>query len=191
MIVMPRTLVSNVMYAPHFSKTGRQLGIRITYDVEFSHDGYYNPELVLFLDYKNVEWRGRIEMTPLTGSIEPQPKEAGEPQIQSHILAYGAGYLYRPGTKYHFTAEYIPDFVIQNEQKTKFCIYYQKYNYDPEMQTAFREILADNRPTPYTVEIRNADFFGVIEGLPSQGALLKNFLAAGATDCGLQPTNRF
>ena len=191
MIVMPRTRVSNVMYAPYFSKSGRQLGIRITYDVEFSHDGYYNPELVLFLDYKKDDWRGQIEMTPLTGSIDPQPKETGEPQNQKHLLENNAGYLYSAGTKYHFTAEYIPDFVIQNEQKTRFCIYYQKYNYAPETQTAFKEILADNRPTPYTLEIKNTDFFGVIEGLASQGTLLKSFLAMGATDCGPQPTTRF
>ena len=192
MIVMPRTRASNVMYAPYFSKTGRQLGIRITYDVEFSQDGYYNPELVLFLDYKKVEWRGRIDMTPLTGSIDPQPREPGsESQVQPHILAYGAGYLYSAGTKYHFTAEYIPDYVIQNEQKTKFCIYHHKFDNSPKMQTAFREIMEDNGPTPYTLEIKNAEFFGVIEDLASQGTLLKNFLAEGATDCGPQPTNRF
>jgi hypothetical protein len=105
MIVMPRTRVSNVMYAPYFSKTGRQLGLRITYDIQFSQDGYFNPELDIFLDYKKEDWRGRIDMKPLTGSIEPKPEEAGSPQVQPHMLAYGAGYLYKADTTYHFTAE--------------------------------------------------------------------------------------
>jgi hypothetical protein len=183
MIVMPRTRVSNVMYAPYFSKTGRQLGLRITYDIQFSQDGYFNPELDIFLDYKKEDWRGRIDMKPLTGSIEPKPEEAGSPQVQPHMLAYGAGYLYKAETTYHFTAEYVPNYAVQNEEKTKFCIYHDPYNESPQMQTALREILADNAPTPYTLEIRNTDFFGVIEGLPSQGILLKNFLAEGAKDC--------
>lgn len=183
MIVMPRTGVSNVMYAPYFSKTGHQLGLRITYDIQFSQDGYFNPELDIFLDYKKEDWRGRIDMKPLTGSIEPKPEESGSPQVQPHMLAYGAGYLYKAGTTYHFTAEYVPNYAVQNEEKTKFCIYHDPYNESPQMQTALREILADNAPTPYTLEIRNTDFFGVIEGLPSQGILLKNFLAEGAKDC--------
>jgi hypothetical protein len=186
MIVLPRTRVSNVMYAQYLSKSGRPLGLRITYDVEFSHDGYYNPELLLFLDYKNVEWRGRITMTTLTGSIEPKPEEPGAPQDQPHV-GYGAGYLYKAGTTYHFTAEYIPDFVNYNENRSKFCITYQKNKYSPEAEAAFSEILADNTPSPYSVQIRNTDFVGVIEGLPSQSELLKSFVADGAKECASQP----
>jgi hypothetical protein len=186
MIVLPRTRVSNVMYAQYLSKSGRPLGLRITYDVEFSHDGYYNPELLLFLNYKNVEWRGRITMTTLTGSIEPKPEEPGAPQDQPHV-GYGAGYLYKAGTTYHFTAEYIPDFVNYNENRSKFCINYQKNKYSPEAEAAFKEILANNTPSPYSIEIRNTDFVGVIEGLPSQSELLKSFVADGAKDCAPQP----
>lgn len=190
-IVMPRTRVSNVTYAPYLSKAGRPLGLRIMYDVEFSQDGYYNPELKLFLDYQKSEWRGRIDMYPLTGSIEPQPAEPGSPQEQPHMLAYGAGYLYRAGTTYHFTAELVPDYVIQNKEKTKFCIYYQKYKYDPSMQVAFNEILASKMPTKYSVHIANTAFYGEIEGLHSQHTVLESFKAEGAQDCGEQPTDRF
>jgi hypothetical protein len=190
MIVMPRTRVSNVMYAPYLSKAGRPLGVRITFDVEFSQDGYYNPELQLYPNYKKDEWRGRIDMKPLTGSIEPKPEESGSPQIQPHILAYGAGYLYRAGTTYHFTAEYIPNYVVQNEKKTKFCIWYQQYKYSPELEAAWKEILASKAPTKYTLSIRNTDFYGEIDDVP-QSTLFKSFLAEGATDCGEQPTYRF
>ena len=190
MIVMPRTRVSNVMYAPYLSKAGRPLGLRITSDVEFSQDGYYNPELELFLDYKKSEWRGRIDMYPLTGSIEPQPAEVGSPQVQPHLLAYGAGYLYRAGTTYHFTAELVPDYVIQNQEKTKFCIYFQKFKHDPSMQVAFREILATKMPTKYSVHIANTAFYGEIDG-HSQNTVLESYKAEGAQDCGEQPTQRF
>jgi hypothetical protein len=191
MIVMPRIRVSNVMYAPYLSKAGRPLGVRITLDVEFSQDGYYNPELHVYPDYKNPNWRGRIDMKPLTGSIEPQPAESGSPQNQPHILAYGAGYLYREGTTYHFTAEYIPNYVIQNENKTKFCIWHQQYKHTPEFHAAWRAILASEAPTKYTLYINNTNFGGEIEGLHPQGKLFNSFVAEGAKDCGEQPTNRF
>lgn len=190
-IVMPRTRVSNVMYAPYVSKAGYPLGVRITFDAEFSQDGYYNPELHLVPYYRNDDWRGRIEMKPLTGSIEPQPDSAGSPQIQPHILAYGAGYLYRRSTTYHFIAELVPDYVFQNEKKTKLCIFRQKYKYSPGMQAAWREVLASRAPTKYRLNIDNADFSGEIEGLHAQGTLFQSFVAEGAQDCGEQPTNRF
>jgi len=190
MIVMPHMRVFNVMYAPYLSKTGRQLGLRITYDIEFSQDGYYNPELHMYPDYKNPDWRGRIDMNPLTGSIDPVPAEAGSPQLQPHILAYGAGYIYSRGTTYHFTAEYIPNYVIQNEQKTKFCIWYQQYKYSPELHAAWKAILDSAAPTKYSLSINNTNFGAEIEDL-SQSALFKNFVAEGAKDCGEQPTSRF
>ena len=191
MIVMPRLKVSNVMYGPYLSKGGRPLGLVITFDVAFSQDGYYNPELHVYPDYKNPDWRGRIEMKPLTGSIEPQPSEAGSPQYQAHILANGAGYLYRAGTTYHFTAEYVPNYIIQNEKKTRFCIWSQQYKYSPEMQAAWKAILASSTPTKYALYINNTEFGGEIENLHPQGVLLNSFMAEGAKDCGEQPTDRF
>ena len=191
MIVMPHLRVSNVMYAPFLSKAGRPLGVRITLDVEFSQDGYYNPELHIYPDYRNDDWRGRIDMKPLTGSIEPLPAEDGSPQDRPHILAFGAGYLYRAGTTYHFTAEYIPDYVIQNEKKTKFCIWNQQYKYSPEMHAAWKAILASKAPTKYTLYINNTNFGGEILGLHPQGVLFKSFVAEGAKDCGEQATSRF
>jgi hypothetical protein len=190
-IVMPRTRVSNVMYAPYLSEAGHPLGVRISFDAEFSADGYYNPELHLVPYYKNEDWRGRIEMKALTGSIEPQPAESGSPQMRPHILAFGAGYLYRGRTTYHFTAELVPDYVFQNEKKTKLCIFRQKYKYSPSMQAAWGEILASNAPTKYRLYIDNAEFSGEIEGLHAQGTLFKSFVAEGAQDCGEQPTSRF
>ena len=130
-------------------------------------------------------------MKPLTGSIEPQPAESGSPQNRPHILAYGAGYLYCAGTTYHFTAEYIPDYVIQNENKTKLCIWHQQYKHTPEFQAAWRAILASEAPTKYILYINNTNFGGEIEGLHPQGTLFNSFVAEGAKDCGEQPTKRF
>jgi hypothetical protein len=191
-IVMPRQRVFNVTYAPFSSPSARPLGIRVEYDVEFSQDGYFNPELHLFPAYDNEEWRSRIDMRVLNGSIAPEPAEAGPPQKQPNILAYGAGYRYKKGTTYHFTADMVPDYVLQNEAKTKFCVYDQKFKYgDQKTRAVWAAIRASQTPMSYTVHIKNSDFHGIIENFYSLGAFYKSFVAEGARDCGDQPTNRF
>lgn len=190
MIVMPRTRVFNVNYTPIFSLSGRPLGVRLTYEVEFSQDGWYNPELGVIPEFENREWLGKMNMAVLDGRIEPKPIEES-PQVQSHPLEYGAGYVYRANTTYHFTAELFPDYVIRNEQKTKFCLYNQKFNYDPSLTEARKAILASKTPITYRVSIKNSGFEGLIEKFYSHHELYDSFVAEGAVDCGPQPTSRF
>lgn len=191
-IVMTRQRVSNVTYAPFLSPSGRPLGVRVNYDVEFSQDGYYNPELHVFPFYEDDQWRGRIEMKVLNGSIVPEPTESGSPQIQPNILAYGAGYIYKAGTVYHFMAEMVPDFALQNQAKTKFCVYDQKFKYsDRKTHAIWAAIRSSESPTLYKVYIKNSDFNGIIERFYAPGAFYKSFVAEGARDCGEQPTIRF
>ncbi|HKY42477.1 MAG TPA: hypothetical protein VJM50_05245 [Pyrinomonadaceae bacterium] len=189
-IVMPRTRVFNVNYAVIFSPSGRPLGFRIDYDVEFSQDGWYSPGLTVTPDFENHEWRGKMNMGVHDGSIEPKPIEES-PQVRSHPLDHGAGYVYRANTTYHFTAELFPDYVIRNEQKTKFCLYNQVLSYDPQAVEVRKAILASKAPITYRVSIKNSDFEGLIEKFYSHNELYNSFVAEGAVDCGPQPTNRF
>lgn len=190
MIVMPRTRVFNVNYSPIFSSSGRPLGFRITYEVEFSQDGWYNPELGVIPDFENPEWRGKMNMAVHDGSIEPKPIEES-PQVQSHPLENGAGYGYRANTTYHFTAELLPDYVIRNEQKTKFCLNSQAFNYDPQAVEVRKAIVASKAPITYRISIKNSGFEGIIEKFYSHHELYNSFVAEGAVDCGPQPTSRF
>ena len=191
-IVMPMTRVFNVMYQPLFSPTGRPRGIRITYDAEFSENGYYNPALGVFPAYENEEWRGRVSLNVLEGSIKPQPEERGSPQVQPHLLAYGAGYMYLSKTTYHFVAELVPDFAVRNEAKTKFCLYNQKTNYDPpHVRAAWEAVVLSKAPITYRVSIDNSGFYGVIENFHSIGTFYDTFVRDGARDCGPEPTSRF
>jgi hypothetical protein len=190
-IVLPRSDVSNVTYAPLLSKQGDPLGVRVSYDVEFSDDGYYNPELRVSPDYENPDWRGVVGMQVIESSIRPLPAEAGAPQERPNILAYGAGFVYRGNTAYHFVAEMVPDYVIQNEAKTKFCIYTQKFKYSPRSRSAWNGILESEASTTYSVTINNTEFHGEIAGLHAQRTIHRSFIAGGAGDCGEQPTKRF
>jgi hypothetical protein len=190
---MPRTQISNVAYAPLFSAAGRPIGLRVTYEVKFSEDGYFDPALRVLPTYQSDEWRGLVDMHAVDGSIEPLPAEVGAPQQRPNILAYGAGYQYKGNTTYRFTADLIPDFIIQNEAKTKFCIYSRKYEiYESGTRRAvWAELLTSESSVNYKVFIGNRDFTGAIDGFFAPGTLRASFAAEGAQDCGSQPTRRF
>lgn len=193
-VVFPRTIVSNVAYAPLFSAAGHPLGLRVTYEVKFSSDGYYNPKLRVIPIYQRDDLRGLIDMHAVEGSIDPLPAVVGTPQQQPNILAYGAGYRYTAATTYRFTADLIPDFIIQNEAKTKFCIYSRKQleSYpSAEKTAAWTQLLASKSPTTYKIWIGNSDFVGSIDDSFAPGTFRASFAAEGAHDCGSQPTRRF
>jgi hypothetical protein len=191
--LMARTQVSNVAYAPLFSSAGRPMGLRVTYEIEFSEDGYFDPALRALPTYQSDEWRGLVDMHAVAGSIEPLPAEAGAPQQRPNILAYGAGYQYKGNTTYRFTADLIPDFIFQNEAKTRFCIYSRKYEiYESGTRRAvWAELLTNESSVNYKIFIGNGDFTGVIDGFFAPGTLRASFAAEGAQDCGSQPTRRF
>jgi hypothetical protein len=191
-IVMPHTRVFNVNYQPLLSSAGRPRGLRITYDVEFSENGFYNPELHLFPKYEDIEWRLMVRMKVIDSSIDPQPAEAGSPQVRPHPLAYDAGYIYLGRTTYRFTADMVPDYVIQNEAKTKFCLWNQRYAHDPpNVRATYRAMVTSKAPTTYRVYVDNSDFDGLIENFYGLGVFYSTFAVEGASDCGLQPTIHF
>jgi hypothetical protein len=191
--VMPRTQISNVAYAPLFSAAGRPIGLRVTYEAKFSEDGYFDPALRVLPTYQSDEWRGLVDMYAVDASIEPLPAELGAPQQRPSILAYGAGYQYKGNTTYRFTADLIPDFIIQNEAKTKFCIFSRKYEiYESgTRRVVWAELLRRQSSVNYKVFIGDQDFTGAIDGFFAPGTLRASFAAEGAQDCGSQPTRRF
>ena len=192
-VVMPRTQISNVAYAPLFSAAGRPIGLRVTYEATFSQDGYFDPALRVLPTYQSDEWSGLVEMHAVDASIEPVPVEVGVPQERPSILAYGAGYQYKGNTMYRFTADLIPDFIIQNEAKTKFCIYSRKYEiYQSRTPRAVWDtLLTSESSVNYKVFIGDRDFTGAIDGFFAPGTIRASFAAEGAQDCGSQPTRRF
>jgi hypothetical protein len=193
-VIFPRTMISNVAYAPLFSAAGHPVGLRVTYDVKFFSDGYYDPALHVLPTYQRDNLRGLVEMQVVEGSIDPLPAVVGSPQQQPNILAYGAGYQYTGGTTYRFTADLIPDFIMQNEDKTRFCIYSRKHLEiypSAEKRAAWTQLLTSTSPTAYKIWIGNSDFVGTIGGFFAPGTFRASFAAQGAGDCGSQPTRRF
>lgn len=192
-VFMPRIEISNVAYSPLFSAAGRPIGLRVTYEVRFSEDGYFDPALRVVPAYQSEEWRGLVDMHAVEGIIEPLPAVMGTPQQQPNVLAYGAGYHYKGNTTYRFTADLVPDFIFQNEDKTRFCIYSRKYEiFDSGSRRAvWAALLRSESPVNYKVFIGNRDFTGSIDGFFAPGTFRASFAAEGAPDCGSQPTRRF
>ena len=195
-IVVPRTEVSNVTYAPLFSAQGRPIGLRIAYDATFSDTGQFNPAVGVEARYDNDRWHSLTRMEVLDSSLTPMPREAFPPfapVILNHIrtspLQWGATYTYEEGTVYHFTADLVPNFVVHNLDRSKACIYYQRYRSSPWSQKPFAEILTYEGPTTYSVLAGGRR--GLVENFFSEGTFHRSFVAQGAQDCGPQPTRRF
>ena len=182
MIVLPRTRVFNVNYAVLFSPSNRPLGLRITYEVEFSQDGYYNPGLTVYPDFENLDWRGKIEMRMFDGSIKPTPTEPS-PQERAAPHPFDAAYMYRANTTYYFTAELYPDYVSLNKERTTFCLSNPSPIHDARALEMRKVILASKAPITYRVSIQNTDFEGIIAHFYSHNELYNSFVAEGAVNC--------
>jgi len=195
-MAIPRMEVFNVTYAPLFSAQGRPIGLRIAYDAKFSETGQFNPAVEAEGKYDNDGWQGRTRMEVLDSTITPMPSEAFRPygpvilnDIRTSPLQSGATYTYEEGTVYHFTADLVPDFIVHNLNRSKACIYYQRYRSSPWAQKPFAEILTYEGPTTYSVLVGGRR--ALVENFFSEGTFHRSFVAEGAQDCGPQPTRRF
>lgn len=195
-IVMPRTHIGNVMYAPLFSAQGRPIGLRITYQARFSEKGQYEAGLGVEAVYSAAVRRGLSRMTVLDSTISPMPREPYPPydeivlnDIRTSPLDAGAHYTYEADTVYRFSADLVPNFVFHNLDRTKSCIYHQAYNHSPDTLKSTAQILANEVPTTYSVML--SGFRGRIQNFYAEGTFLKSFVAEGASDCGPNPTRRF
>jgi hypothetical protein len=197
--VMPTVQVSNVTYAPFLSAAGRPLGIRVTYDVEFSAPGMYNPELRVEAEYPPSKQQLVTRMHVVNSSITPIPREAYQPwkeaetsEYRTTLLEVTAQFTYQERTVYHFMAELVPEFIVYNVDNTKQCIHRQLYRGVPEKEARLLEILNSDAPGSYRVTISStAGFLAKIDNFYGEGIFYRSFVAEGAPDCGPQPTRFF
>lgn len=189
-IVMPRTRVSNVRYAPVLSATGRLLGLRLMYDVEFSQNGRNNPEVHVFAEDKEDFILGRNPLHAVKSTIDPLPHlywaPDREPEDIPGLLAQRADFLYKAGTRYRFTADFVPDYVSVKRDKTTPCIYLPFRSGDDPESKALARRLTNLGPTTYRVAVGFTMFEGIIDEFSGEGTFYQNFRAEGVRDCGEQ-----
>ena len=189
-IVIPRIQVLSVNYSSFLSANGNPLGIRIRYEARFSQNGAYSPSPFIFPVYEDYDLRGSVEMRVIHETIEPAPEVQYSFQMPD-LLKFDTAASYTAGVTYHFTVDLVPDYIIQNATKDKFCIYVKKFGGSQKMQAIWDNLRSNGAPIKYRVEIRNSDFKGETDPFHSQKSFLASFVTEGAQDCGPNPNVNF
>jgi hypothetical protein len=189
-IVIPRFQVSNVTYAPLLAPGGRPVGLRMSYDVEFSTAGRYRPELRVFAEDKEDFIVGRNPLHPLESTIVPRPRKAHSPDEEAEyvpgLLAQLTDYIYEAGTHYRFTLELLPNFIVLDRDKTTLCVIHQRFRLERDPARAFARMVANEGPTTYRVSIGGNAFEARIANFYGEGTFYRNFVAEGGRDCADQ-----
>jgi hypothetical protein len=167
-IPLPRTRIANVRYAPLVSGTGNPMGLKVTYEAEFSEAGRYNPELRIYAEDKADSVIGRHPLHPLRSTIQPVPHETYAPLKEAEeipgLLAHRADFFYKAGTRYQFAVEVVPDFVKVLRDRITPCLWKQPPRYSEHERKAFARQLTREEPTTYRVWIGGRAFEGRIDG---------------------------
>lgn len=186
-IVVPRFEVSNVTYAPLLSPNGLPVGLRMSYDVEFSKRGRYAPGLRVFAEDKEDIIVGRNPLHPLKNTIVPVPRKAHAPDEEAEevpgLLAQLTDYIYDGHTRYQFTLELVPNFIIIGRDRLTLCVFHQRFRLERDAAKAFARMAANEGPTSYRVAIGGSTFEGRIENFYGEGTFYRNFVAEGVQDC--------
>jgi hypothetical protein len=186
-IALPRTRIANVRYAPLVSGTGNPLGLKVTYEAEFSQAMRYNPELRIYAEDKADSAIGRHPLHPLRSTIQPVPHETYAPLKEAEeipgLLAHRADFLYKAGTRYQFAVEVVPDFVKVLRDRITPCLWKQPPRYSEHERKAFARQLTQEEPTTYRVWIGGRAFEGRIDGFYGEGTLFRSFVAEGFAEC--------
>ena len=189
-IVLPRMQVTNVMHEPYRSTSGNTLGIRVSYDVQFSKTGVYSMTPDVAPLFENFDFRGRVAMKVAAETIDPKP-EAGEGQYAPGFHGSIMPAQYKSDVVYHFVVDMVPDYAIQNVARTKYCIFNRKFQISSKASGVWETLKTQEMPVRYLVSIWSVDFHGETQGYYSQKTFYEGFLREGAQDCGPSPSFNF
>jgi hypothetical protein len=182
--VLPRIQVANVTHEPYKSANGSTLGIRLSYDIQFSQSALYTLTPSMTLSFDSADFRAvHIEMQLADETISPKPEFLQE-RFPFGFHRFFLPAQYKNGVVYHFVADMVPGYVIQNVAKTKYCIYNREFQRSPQASGIWEAIKTKDIPVRYQVSIMDANFHGEIQGLYPQKMFYEGFLRERAQDCG-------
>lgn len=195
---MPQMRVSNVTYAPLLSAARRPRGIRISYEATFSHRAEYAGGVGLELRDDDYRWRGAARMQVVDSRVEPTPRFPHKPyapftssEFYWSPLEHGGTLIYEPGTIYRFTADFEPEFVVHNLDRTRTCIAYQLGSPGSKERRALQQLMVSQEPATYSVVINYPAFRAEIRNFFPPSAFEQTYASEGAPDCGETPSRRF
>ena len=187
-IVMPRIEISNVTHESFVSERGNKLGMKLRYDIRFSTDGDYVHSLQVFPFYEDDDMRGLIDMEVLSEEINPKPEPPSYATPEIHVdlntlVKYGSEAWYKGGVVYHFTIKLVPDFVGQNADKTKFCVYEEQFKNNSKSLQLWQRMKQDSRPIAYRIFMYPLAWGGETEPFDPPKVYYDGFLKEGAVRC--------
>ena len=187
-IVMPRIEISNVTHESFVSERGNKLGIKLSYDIRFATDGDYAHSLQVFPFYEDDDMRGLIDMEVLSEEINPKPEPPSYATPQIHVdlntlVKYGSEAWFKGGVVYHFTIKLVPDFVGQNADKTKFCVYEEQFKSNSKSLQLWQRMKQDSRPIAYRIFMYPLAWGGETEPFDPPKTYFEGFLKEGAVKC--------
>ncbi|MGO9088964.1 MAG: hypothetical protein ACLQBK_27485 [Candidatus Sulfotelmatobacter sp.] len=189
-VTLPHARIRQAEYAPLLSGQGNPLGVRVRYTITFSEDGYYQASPYVSPVFRNFDWRGAVDLRLLDARLEPAPP--ADPSGQAALgLQYGGPVPYKANVDYQFTADFIPNYVIRNDARTKFCLYEQLIGSQPRQISRWQAIEASGEPLTYSVSIFDFGFSARTGDLPPVGVFHENFIKEGAQPCGPTPKRDF
>jgi hypothetical protein len=186
-IVLARAEVLEAEYEPLLSSASLEIGLRLHLAVRFEAEGDYAVTPTFFSQYENSDWR-QITLQVLDGSASPRPTTVASDM--DDVLRHGGAARYLEGQVYRFQFDLVPNYVIRNVARTRYCInseYYRAIG-----RPAIWDAVQDSAvPVKYRVSISSLGFEAETRDLPPQRAYLESFRREGSSDCGPTPTNHF
>lgn len=107
--IVATTKIDNVRDEILLNNKGNPIGIRVRYSIQFPENGKYSALIFLFP-------QGSPEGDyPLNMQTEKSSFDSVDPPLES-------GHDFKGGVLYTFTEDMIPEFVVEDVSKTKFCV---------------------------------------------------------------------
>lgn len=170
------TEVLNMKDEVLYSKTGNPIGVRLNYQMRFPDSDYFwqsvsispNDQLgtSIWTSMQMVNW-----------NIEP-------PMTSTDPSKYAV--RYEQGKTYKFTVDMIPNFVIQNVDKTKQCIIKPSKDYVDTFQK-----LIQNEDVRFDIRVSGTEFTGITANTYSFKEFYDSAIKEGALECAENQTNHF
>jgi len=189
-VILPHMQVTHVMHEPYRSVSGNTLGIRLSYDIQFSKAAIYAPIPRVDPLFQDWDFRGSVGMKVAEDAINPTP-EFVQQQYPPGFHGFIMPARYQSGVVYHFVVDMVPDYAVQNAAKTKYCIYNRKFQNSSTARGAWEALKTQNVPVRYRVSIESVNFHGEISGLYPQREFYEGLLRERAQDCGATPSFNF
>ena len=195
---MPQMRVANVTYAPLLSPAGRPRGVRISYEATFSHRSEYGGGVGLELRDDDYRWRGMAKMEVVHSRVEPTPHFPYKPyapftpsEFYSSPLEHGGTLIYEQGIIYRFTADFAPQFIVHNLERTRTCIASQLGSPGSKERESLQLLMVSQQPASYSVVINYPAFQAEIRNFYPPSVFRQTYESEGTQDCGERPSRRF